>query len=158
MAIRFAVPGTGNAEKSTTESPMGKVTTFALALSWFAVYLCGQQISGTINGVVKDSQQASVANAKIILNNKEQGTTREGLTSTDGSFVFTQLQPGTYNVTVEASGFKKFERTDIKVFANDRLSLNDIVLSVGALSETVTVEAEAAAVQTASAERSGVLT
>ncbi len=120
--------------------------------------MVGQQISGSINGVVKDSQQATIPNAKITLNNQEQGTSRDGVSAADGSFVFTQLQPGTYTVSIEAAGFKKFEQKGVKVFANDRLSLGEVVLSVGALTETVTVEAEAATVQTASAERSGVLT
>jgi hypothetical protein len=117
-----------------------------------------QQISGTLIGVVKDSQQAAVANAKIILHNNEQGTAREGVTATDGTFVFTQLQPGSYTLTIVAAGFKKFEQRDINICANDRVGLGDIVLSVGALTETITVVAEAAAVQTSSAERSGVLT
>lgn len=120
--------------------------------------LYGQQISGTISGAVKDSQQSTVAGAKVILLNQDQGSSREVQTATDGSFVFTPLQPGSYTVTIEATGFKKFEQKDIKLFANDRIGLGDIVLSVGNLSETVTVEAQVAAVQTTSAERSGVLT
>ena len=80
------------------------------------------------------------------------------MTGADGSFVFTQLQPGSYTIAVEATGFKKFEQKDVRVFANDRVGLGDIVLSVGALNETVTVEAQVAAVQTSSAERAGVLT
>jgi len=63
-----------------------------------------QQISGTITGVVKDSQQAAVANAKITVTSQDKGTTRDGLTGTDGSFVFTQLQPGGYTISVEAIG------------------------------------------------------
>ena len=77
-----------------------------------ATVLQGQQISGTITGAVKDSQQASIANAKVTVTNQEQGTTRDALTAVDGSFVFAQLQPGTYNIAVEAAGFKKFEQTD----------------------------------------------
>jgi hypothetical protein len=123
-----------------------------------ANFLLGQQISGSIAGVVKDSTQSSVVTAKIALNNQEQGTTRDGVTGADGSFVFTQLQPGSYTLAVEAPGFKKFEQKDIKVFANDRVNLGDIVLSLGQLTETVTIETQAAAVQTASAERAGVLT
>jgi hypothetical protein len=120
--------------------------------------MVAQQISGSITGVVKDSQQASIANAKITVHNAEQGITRTAATATDGAFVFTQVQPGTYTLAVESAGFKKFEQKDIKLFANDRLSLGDIVLSVGGVNETVTVEAQAVTVQTASAERSGVLT
>jgi Carboxypeptidase regulatory-like domain len=117
-----------------------------------------QQISGSLTGVVKDSQQAFVINAKVTLNNPQQGTTRDATTGSDGAFVITQLQPGTYNLSVEAPGFKKMEQKDVRVSANDRVSIGDIVLTVGALTETITVESTASQVQTASAERSGVLT
>src|SRR6266540_3645826 len=90
-----------------------------------------QQISGSLTGVVKDSQQAFVVNAKVTLNNPQQGTTRDATTGSDGAFVITQLQPGTYNLSVEALGFKKMEQKDVRVSANDRVSLGDIVLSVG---------------------------
>jgi len=129
-----------------------------LCFLFCATVVFAQQISGSITGVVKDSQQASIANAKVTLNSPEMGTTREAATGTDGSFVFTQVQPGTYNLAVESSGFKKFEQKDVRVFANDRLSLADIVLAIGALTETVTVEASAVQLQTTSADRSGVLT
>ena len=133
------------------------VRTFT-AILLCASYVAAQQISGSITGVVKDSQQASVANAKVVLTNLEQGIHREGTTGTDGSFVFTLAQPGTYNLTVEATGFKKFEQKDVKLFASDRVSLGDITLNVGAMSETVSVEAQTSQVQTQSAERAGVLT
>ena len=118
----------------------------------------GQQISGSILGTVHDSQQGAVIGAKVILSNTQQGTSREATTGVDGSFVFTQLQPGAYGVTVEAAGFKKFSQQNVTLVASDRLSLGTIVLEVGQLTETVTVEAQATAVQTASAERSGVIT
>lgn len=130
----------------------------AAATLWCASFADAQQISGTITGVVKDSQQAAVATARVSLNSIEQGTQRTEVTGADGSFVFTQVQPGTYTVTIEAPGFKKFEKKDIKLFANDRISIGDAVLTVGGVNETVTVEAEAAAVETSSAERAGVLT
>lgn len=123
-----------------------------------ATVAVAQQISGSIIGVVKDSQQASIVGAKVTLTDQAQGTSREATTATDGAFVFTLVQPGSYTVTVEAPGFKKFEQKDVKVFANDRVTIGDITLAVGALTETVSVEATVAAVQTASAERSGVLT
>ncbi len=71
--------------------------------------------------------------------------------------MFTQVQPGAYDITVEASGFKTFTQKEINLFASDRLSLGTITLEVGQLTESVTVEAQTAAVQTSSAERAGVL-
>lgn len=118
-----------------------------------------QQTSGLITGVVRDRQGAVVPNAKVVLLNQSQGTiVRELTTAQDGSFVITPLLPATYSLTVEAPGFKKFEQRDIKLFANDRIALTDIVLEVGAVTESVTVEATAVQLQTQSAERSGVVT
>ncbi len=134
------------------------VRTLVCALLLGCAGVWAQQISGTITGVVKDSQQAVITGAKVVLINQAQGTSREVETRVDGGFVFTPVQPGTYTVTVEAAGFKKFEQKDVNLSANDKIGLGDIVLSVGALTETVTVEAAAAVVQTQSAERSGVLT
>ncbi|WP_321472084.1 carboxypeptidase regulatory-like domain-containing protein [uncultured Paludibaculum sp.] len=125
-------------------------------------FLCltgwAQQITGTISGNVKDAQQAAVAGAKVTIISTQQGTTREVSTNNEGTFVFTNAQPGTYDLGIEAPGFKKFEQKGVVLYASDRLSLGDLTLSVGALTETVTVEGDAAQVQATSAERSGVLT
>ena len=134
-----------------------KSVLICVSLLW-ALPAVGQQISGSIIGSVRDSQQAAIASAKVTLTNPQQGTSREAETAVDGAFVFTQVQPGTYQVTVEAAGFKKFTQRDVTLFASDRVNLGNITLEVGLLSESVTVEAQAAAVQTASAERAGVLT
>lgn len=140
---------------------LGRATThmlLALCALGSSVPVLGQQISGSISGVVKDSQDAVISNAKVILLNQQQGNTREQNTGADGSFVFTPLQPGTYTVTVESSGFKKYEQKDIRLFASDRIGLGDLVLTLGGVSETVTVEATAVQIQATSAERAGVLT
>jgi hypothetical protein len=120
--------------------------------------LKAQQISGSILGTVKDSQGGAISGAKVTLKNQERADIRQQNTGTDGAFVFTPVQPGTYSVSIEASGFKKSEQTDLKVFATDRINLGEITLEVGTLTETVTVEASAVQIQSASAERSGVLT
>lgn len=117
----------------------------------------GQQVSGTIAGVVRDSQQAVVAGAKVTLVNATQGFTREGATNSEGYYLFTSLPPAAYTLTVEQAGFKKFEQRDIRIFASDRIDIN-VGLDVGQVTETVTVEAQALMVQTTGAERSGVIT
>ena len=64
------------------------------------------------------------------------------------------MPPGTYKLSIEASGFKKSERTGILLVANDKMTLGDIALEVGQASETVTITAETTQVQAESAERS----
>jgi hypothetical protein len=107
---------------------------------------------------VRDPQQAVVAGAKVVVISQTQGAVREVTTGSDGSFTVTPLMPAVYNLTIEAPGFKKFERKDIKIFANDRISLPDLLLEVGSVTESVVVEGTAVALQTQSAERAGVIT
>ncbi len=136
-----------------------------LILAVIAAAICfgrlasAQQSFGSISGVVQDSQGAVVPNAKVELTNVAQGAlVRSLVTSTEGTFVITPLPPATYSLTVEAPGFKKYVKTDIKLYAQDRIGLPPIMLEIGAASEAVTVEAGAVQLQTVSAERSGVLT
>lgn len=117
-----------------------------------------QQVSGSISGSVRDSQQAAIVSAKVVLINRAQGDTREMLTNAEGRFVFTPVQPAVYDLVIEAPGFKKYEQREIKVFANDRIALPDVILDVGAVTETVTVEGSVVTLQTQSAERAGIVT
>ena len=116
-----------------------------------------QQVSGSIGGTVYDSQGAVVPNAKIVLVDVLQGDTRESVTNAEGFFFLNPLKPSTYTVRVEANGFKRLERKEIKVFANDRVDLGRLGLEIGGVSETVVIEAQAAEIKTQGSERSGVL-
>jgi len=82
-----------------------------------------QQISGSITGVVKDTQDAVITNARVTLTDQATGATRSTTSGADGAFVFTPVLPGTYTITIEAPGFKKYEQKDVKVFASDRVTL-----------------------------------
>ena len=136
-----------------------RVATLVVALMLMTVSLSAQQSSGSISGVIQDGQGAVVPGAKVTLLNQAQGTVaRELLTSGEGTFFFTPVIPGTYTVTVEAAGFKKYSRRDVTLFAQDRIGIPPIVLDLGAVGDTITVESGAVTLQTVSAERSGVLT
>jgi len=124
---------------------------FALLLSIMGV---AQTTSGSIAGSIADQQQAAVAGATVNVADESKGFSLNSTTDKEGRFVFPQLPPGTYTLTIEAKGFKKMQRTGILLVANDKLTLGDLALDVGAASETVTVTAEATLVQAESAERS----
>src|SRR5438876_9791993 len=129
------------------------------ALLLCAVPAPAQQSFGSISGVVQDSQGAVIPNAKVELKNQAQGAVvRDLTTSTEGTFVITPLPPATYSLTIEVQGFRKYVKTDIELFAQDRIGLPPIVLAIGSASEAITVHASEAPLQTVSAERSGVLT
>src|SRR6185369_2914356 len=120
--------------------------------------LFGQGLTGQISGIVTDPSGAAVVSADVQIMNKETGQTRATKSDTQGSFVFTQLLPGTFTLTVTASGFKKYEQPEVIVSATERVTLPSIAMQVGALTETISVTGEAIAVQTQSAERSGLIT
>jgi hypothetical protein len=113
-----------------------------------------QTTSGSIAGGIHDANQAALANATVKVSDDSKGFALSATTDREGRFVFPQLPPGTYTISVEANGFKKLERAGIVLVANDRLNIGELSLEVGATSETITVTGEATLVQTESAERS----
>src|SRR5690348_13414827 len=129
------------------------------------VFMCAQMTlaqvtSGTIFGTVKDPSGAIVSGANVTVVNPSNGLTRTVRSSQSGDFGVPNLLPGTYNITVEAQGFKKIEKTGIVLSAADKLNAGDFVLSVGATTESVTVTADAGQLQlqSNSGERSDLIT
>ena len=100
---------------------------------------------------------AAIAGAEVSIQNEVQKDVRNFSTLQTGEFVFADLQPGKYKLTVKSAGFKAYDATGITLNASDALSMGDVKLQLGATSETVEVVAAAAPVQSASAERSAVL-
>ncbi len=127
---------------------------FLLLLLVTAHSVPAQTTSGSIAGSITDPNQATISNATIKIVDEAKGFTLTAATDSDGRFVFPQVPPGTYKLTVEAAGFKKLERTEIVLVANDKLALGDLTVEVGTTTETVTVVAGATQVQAESAERS----
>jgi hypothetical protein len=120
--------------------------------------LCAQTITGSIMGTVADPSGLAIAGASVTLTQANTGVSRNAQTSPTGDFAFNAIDPGVYNLSVEFKGFKKAQRTSINLTANERLSVGTIALEVGSMTESITVEAQGAAVQVASSERAGVLT
>jgi hypothetical protein len=136
----------------------GTVTTLIVCL--FCAPLPAQVTSGTIFGQVQDTTGALIKDAAVAISNPANGITRKATTSDSGEFVAPNLLPGTYNITVEAKGFKKAESQGFVLSAADKLNAGTIVLAVGAATDEVTVIADAAQVQlqSNSGERSDLIT
>jgi hypothetical protein len=119
-----------------------------------------QITSGTISGTVKDPTGAVVQGASISIVDPANGLTRKVKTSGSGEFVAPNLLPGTYNITVEAQGFKKAEFAGFVLTAAGKLDTGALVLAVGAKDEQVTVTADAGQLQlqSNSGERSDLIT
>ena len=109
-----------------------------------------QTTYGALRGLVKDSQGAVIAKATVTLTNQETRISRTTVTSGDGVYTFTSLDPGVYTVSVAYTGFKKSETTNINV-QTGATNTADMVMSLGGSSETVEVTAAEPLIDTSSA-------
>ncbi|HTG30948.1 MAG TPA: carboxypeptidase regulatory-like domain-containing protein [Methylomirabilota bacterium] len=108
------------------------------------------QVSGaTLSGLVTDEQGGPVANATISIKNAGTGVAREVTSNTDGIYSAPNLLPGEYEVTVTATGFQTLTEKGITLTVGGQQSLN-LVMKVGALSQTVEVNAAIPDIQTTS--------
>ena len=128
-----------------------------LIAALFAAVAFSQGLTGSINGTVTDPSGSAISGAEITLTNIATSQRREARTDPTGSFVFTQLLPGTFRLAVSAPGFKRYEQTDVILTATERVVLGRIELQLGEVTQTIEVQAEAARLQTQSAERSGLI-
>jgi len=121
----------------------------------FCAVAFGQE--ATIVGTVSDPSGSVVPNVTITMTNTSTGQTRRLVSNEAGQYVAPGLDVGTYDVKAEASGFKTAERKNIILNVNDRTRV-DFVMEVGSVQESVTVEANAVAVQSDSGDVSTVIT
>ena len=135
---------------------MHRLLTLFLVLATGSLW--GQSISGSIQGTVVDPSDLPIVGATVTVTNIGTGATRTIETNVQGGFVFGTMVAGEYSITVEFSGFKSFTQFGINLTAADRLSVGTMAMEVGAVTESITVEATGSVVQTASAERSGIIT
>ena len=122
----------------------------SLMLAFCAVLTMAQgSPTGAITGVTKDESGAVLAGSRVVATNVGTSANFEAVTDENGTYTLRSLPVGEYNVTVETSGFKKTTLTDVTVRVNEEVRL-DATLSVGAVSESVTVTAETTLVNTTS--------
>ncbi len=121
----------------------------ALILSLCAALASAQEFRSTLSGRVVDQQQAVVPGVQVTAVQTETGARMETVSGHDGQFTLPFLLPGTYEVSAVAQGFKHYIRSGMVLSANERKAI-DIALEVGALSESVTVTAQAPLLDTSS--------
>jgi len=112
-----------------------------------SVNLAAQVTSGTIFGTVKDPTGAMVPGATVTAHAETIGVTRAVTTSSTGDFAIPNLPPATYSLVVEAKGFKKLQSQGVFLSAADKLNAGELVLGMGAATESVTVTADVAQLQ-----------
>src|SRR6185369_15946085 len=122
------------------------VSRVAVSLLFTAAFGWSQTSTGTIIGTVADGTGAVIAAARIAVVNTGTNAKLEVLSNEEGSYTAPLLPPGAYSVTVTAQGFKSFERSGIQLRVQQQARV-DIVLQVGGVSESVSVSADAAVVE-----------
>ncbi len=128
---------------------VGIGTTVLLVLT-LAMPLSAQNATGRITGAVTDPQGAAVPGAKVRVSNVGTNVHWDAVTNTDGSYQILDLPIGNYKVAVEREGFAKIVTDTQSLDINQTLRI-DIRMKVGALTETVSVQAQAAQVETVNA-------
>jgi len=136
---------------------MRRFQAFRCLLLLTATAIVGSSQTSTMLGLVTDPADATVSNAVITVTEQATGAVREGQSSSDGLFRFNNLPPGSYKLRVQAPGFKALELAGIDLASSETRNLGKLVLQLGALTEQVTVTAQVAVVQTASSERSSLV-
>lgn len=116
-----------------------------------------QTSTSAISGVIQDSTGAAVSGAAVALENEATGVLLRQSSTEAGSFAFPALPAGSYSLTIEMSGFKKARRSRIVLEVGTPQVVN-FTLELGEVAETVTVESQPDAVETASATLGNVVT
>jgi hypothetical protein len=123
----------------------------------FAVLLClslpglqAQEFRSTLSGLVLDPQGAVIPNVKIQVVETSTGARAEAIAGSTGEYTIPFLAPGSYRLTAEAPGFKRYVQEGIQVGSNQRLTQN-ITLQIGQIADAVTVTADVTLLSTTSA-------
>src|SRR6267154_1615603 len=135
----------------------------SLVLGLVALFLAvvpstfAQITTGTITGTVTDASGAAMADATVTVTSTQTGASRTAQTNSEGSFSFPDLNAGTYTVSVTKTGFKKVTEKNVESHVADVTTLT-IKLPIGAVSESVVVEASAVQVETQTGTVSNIVT
>ncbi|MBI4874221.1 MAG: TonB-dependent receptor [Acidobacteria bacterium] len=119
----------------------------ALSLALAATRIAwSQDYRARLQGVITDSSQAVVVGAAVTLKNENTGVATRKPTNETGQYLFDFVEPGSYTVTVELTGFGKFVQEKIQVQVRGDVTVN-AQLQPGAITETINVSTTAVALQ-----------
>ncbi len=127
-----------------------------LIVLYLSTISVAQTETATVSGRVTDQQGALLVGAEVVIANIDTNFSSRQATNRDGLYVLSSLKPGRYRITVSAGGFRTVNLTDLVLNVQDSLSQN-FRLQLGSVSESVTVVADEARVNTESAAVSTVV-
>ena len=121
-----------------------------------SLHSLAQTSTATLTGTVRDSSGAVLPGVTVTATNTLRNTSQSTISNETGNYVIPALNPGTYSVAAELTGFKKFLQEGLVLQVN-QVARIDITLEVGALAETVQVNAAAALLETDTSSRGSVI-
>ncbi len=136
--------------KSKISSILSRLGLVAMVMLVAATLGMAQSDNTSVSGSITDSSGGAITNAKVILRNQNNGSLRETITSSVGTYTIASIPSGTYTLSIEVAGFKKFETKNNKLNAASPATI-DAIMQVGTVSDTVTVEAQVSSIQTETA-------
>ena len=140
-----------------TRSRLLPVLALAYLMAAGALPARGQTNTGELGGVVRDESGAVLPGATVVATHVETGFSVERVTDVDGRFFMPSLPIGAWEIAAELPGFRRVVRTGVMLDIGRSLDL-PFELELGALSEEVTVTADAPLLQTTNAEISDIIT
>ena len=117
--------------------------------------VAAQQFTGGVRGGVRDANGV-VPGVTVTLTNEATSIARETVSNEVGQYNFPAVAPGTYSLTVQLTGYKKFQSTGLVVGTQQFITL-DVTLELGALEESITVTGQTPLIETSNASTGGVL-
>ncbi len=129
-----------------------RVLTRILTLSLLAGVALAQVFTSNITGSIQDPSGGFVANAQVTIKNQATGDIRQTSTDASGRYTVSQLQPGQYELTVSASGFKKWTASNIPLEPGQTAEQN-ASLSLGDTTQSVEVVGNAQEIDTQTANK-----
>jgi hypothetical protein len=120
---------------------------FVLACFLTTARTASAQAAAGMTGTVTDSTGAVVPNAAVIITNEGSGVMNHTVSSSAGTYTVTGLLPGTYSLTVQATGFSKYIQSEIHVEVSTQATIN-ATLSLGVSTQTIQVTSDAIALNT----------
>ena len=111
----------------------------------------GQILYGSLTGTITDQTGGALPGAKIDITNPSTGVVRSVVTDERGNYLVADLQPGTYDITIDLAGFRPVEHKGTVVVSNSRLRL-DARLEISAVTDSVAVTASTPQLQTERAD------
>ncbi len=118
----------------------------AIVVALFSTSILAQEYRGRVQGSLADETPLAVPGAQVTLRNDATGVSVTRITGPDGRYLFDYVDPGTYTLTAELSGFATVVQRNVLVQARGDVTA-DVTMKIAGLSETVTVENQPVAIQ-----------